>query len=231
MATRTVRARPHVNTKLQAAVEGLALVIQSELVSAIDRLYEQPPGIFWERLEKPTIRPPSKKDGVPVYPADQTTFMGYPMVGLCQGLLKDGVADPSTLPGGKTAIDLVNEWLQVKRERIPLETFVTTVFTHSTRTLSVWVIIGGEKGLVAWERYLEGKRPVKRPAAAPVPEAPSMTLEEYNAQQAARRVRIPAATAAAIEIPIAPIPVAKDEEDFIPAKTKKNKKARAADVC
>ena len=159
-------------------------------------------------------RPPLKKDtelpnGEVVrefaLPAVETHFAGYtgegdetdhsqnaiPLISLFQGFrTKSGKADPSTLPGGKTVVDVVQEKLTAMVENPEDSLVVRSVWNGKQRRCELHLIwdIEGWDAQQAKIASRVAKHRAER-AAARESSKPQMTLEEYEARQQARRAK------------------------------------------
>lgn len=163
--------------------------------------------------------PPSKVnqtiDGqverVPRYPAEETHFAGFkgldkeqanptdhytngvPRVGLIQGFRNPATkkADPKTLPGGKTVVQLLNEWMLAQFDNPKDSMCFRTVWNGKHSRVEIHLVWDEEQ----WDRRQQRrqeqqeKRQLERSSSRPGPTGPTQTLDEYMAAKDARTSR------------------------------------------
>jgi hypothetical protein len=144
--------------------------------------------------------------------ADDGTKNGVPIVMLLQGERdrETGTVHPERLPGGKSAIQLVNERLDKEETKCSIELY----FEKRTKDLQIYLFDNSHAERVEWAAFLEKKkqerpaRPKKQPAAdrAPINEWVSAKFKEQQEQDTA-------STAAAVE--------ADEEEGFQVVQTRR----------
>jgi len=159
-------------------------------------------------------RPPLKKDTVLpngdtvrefVLPAAETHFAGFtgaddetdhtkdaiPLISLFQGFrARSGEADPSTLPGGKTVVDIVQEKLTAMFEN-PEDSFVVRSVWNGKQRRCELHLVWDLEGWDAQQAKIAARVAKHRAERASALESskPQMTLEEYEARRQARRAK------------------------------------------